>query len=345
MLLGLSNASFNEDIAKAANQDRIALHAMQAHYYDLFTMLEATVTFTELTQADLDSLKSSISSGRSGVNSQLNSLTSSVQSVETAKSSLANYEIAFNKAKSDLEVTKKQSEQNIVTAESNVKNREISLQQAQISYDEIVNPLRAIDLASYRTQLSSAANNLNKAKFTYSQATLISPIDGDVSALNYKAGDVIDRNDTTNPMAEILNTNTLYIEVKISEADINKIKVGDKAYATFDAVDGLKLEGEISFISLMSATDNNGIVTYLVRVVINNEGEQQIREGMTAFVNFVTAEAKDVLMAPVAAVKNVAGKPSVQKADGSWVSVVTGFTDGKTVEIISGLFEDDKITY
>ncbi len=106
----------------------------------------------------------------------------------------------------------------------------------------------------------------------------------------------------------------------------------------------LRLEGEISFISLTSKTSNNGIVTYLVRVIFT-KGEHQIREGMTAYLDFVISEARDILIIPVASVRNVAGKPSVQAQSGEWAPVTTGFTDGKNVEVIGGLNAGDKILY
>ena len=66
---------------------------------------------------------------------------------------------------------------------------------------------------------------------------------------------------------------------------------------------------------------------------------------MTAFVDFVTAGVSDVLAIPVEAVRNVDGKPSVQLVSGEWVPVVTGFTDGDDVEVISGLNAGDKLFY
>ena len=70
-----------------------------------------------------------------------------------------------------------------------------------------------------------------------------------------------------------------------------------------------------------------------------------IREGMSVYVEFVAAEAIDVLVVPVSAVKNVNGKPSVQMESGEWKPVTTGFTDGKLVEIIKGLNPADKVLY
>lgn len=177
------------------------------------------------------------------------------------------------------------------------------------------------------------------------QATLTSPIDGIVSMLNYKKGDIILDSSTTKTVATIINNDTLFIEANIEEADISKLKVGDKAQVTFDAIDGVNLSGEISFISLTSETSSNGIVTYLVRVLLTNTSASQIREGMTAAIEFITAEAPGVLSVPVEAVHNVGGKPSVEMADGQYATVTTGFTDGKKAEIISGLKEGDIIIY
>jgi multidrug efflux pump subunit AcrA (membrane-fusion protein) len=142
-----------------------------------------------------------------------------------------------------------------------------------------------------------------------------------------------------------INDKTLFIEINVEEADINKLSVGQKANAAFDALDGTELEGEISFISMTSETSNNGIVTYSVRIVFEKGENDKVREGMTAYVEFITAGVGDVLVIPVDAVRNVGGKPSVELYDGSRVEVVTGFTDGDYVEVISGLLLGDKIIY
>jgi len=162
--------------------------------------------------------------------------------------------------------------------------------------------------------------------------------------LNYKAGDII-LSDSAKSMATIINNDTLFIEVNIEESDISKLKIGQKASATFEAVEGLKLDGDISFIAMTSETSSNGIVTYLVRVAFTAGNDSPIREGMTAAVDFTISGVSDVLTAPVDAVRNVNNQASIQKADGQYATVVTGFTDGKKVEIISGLTAGEAIIY
>ena len=340
--LNSNNASSVDSVVIDA---KTTLAAFQDHFYDMQTMLDASITFVGLSQSKLDSFKSTISSDRSSVNSSIASLDNSVQAITDSKSSLKKFQTVYDKAVQDLATVKSQSQQNISNSEISVKSREISLTQAKNDYQDLIAPVKESELASARSQLTSASINVDKAKYNYNQATLVSPIDGVIAALNYKKGDNIMGDSTAKAMTSIINNNTLYIEANIEEADISKLKVGDKARVTFDAMDGVNLVGEISFISLTSETSSNGIVTYLVRVLLSDLGGNQVREGMTATIDFITAEANGVLAVPVAAVRNVGGNPSVEMLDGSFVTVVTGFTDGKKAEIINGLKQGDVILY
>jgi HlyD family secretion protein len=338
------DASNSGGIDAAAQQAETTLNIFQEHFSDMQSLLDATIIFVNLSQSKLDGFKSTISSDRTSINSSISSLDSATQAVDNAKTNLSQYQISYNKAVNDLKTAKSQAEQNINNATISVKSREIALAQAKNDYADLVAPVKESDLASARAQLTSAAISVDKAKYNMEQATLTSPIDGVIAMLNYKKGDII-LSDSAKTMASIINNDTLFIEANIEEADISKLKVGDKAQVTFDAIEGANLTGEISFISLTSTTSSNGIVTYLVRVLLTNTSTSQIREGMTASINFITAEAPGVLAVPVAAVRNIGGKPSVELADGQIVNVTTGFTDGKKAEVMTGLKEGDVIVY
>jgi len=343
--LALSDNSSYLEIEKAADQASEALELVESHLYDMQVMLDASIVATDLSQSTLDGFKSSINSNRSTVNSKITTLRSADEKIADTKDSLNDYVRTYERAQVSLNNAKSDAEKNIANSEANIKSKELSLEQAKRDYQDLTAPLTDSETAAARSKLTSASVNLSKAKDELDKATLTTPIDGVVSMLGYKAGDIIVDQSTSDPMATIINNDTLFIEVNIEEADISNIKVGQKVYATFDALNSLKLEGEVTFISLTSNTDNSGIVTYLVRIVITNTGDAEIREGMTAFVDFITAEAKDVLVVPVAAVSNVDGNPSVQTASGEIKTVSTGFTDGKYVEVISGLSVGDKIIY
>jgi len=346
----LNQVANNLSVADQGGLDSAAISAEQAltvfqnHLYAMQNLLDATITSLDLSQTKLDSFKATVSSNRSTVNSSIANLNSSTQTVDNAKTSLNQYQLAYNKALNDLKVAQSQAEQSVNTTNISVKSREIALAQAKNDYQDLIAPIKESDLVAARSQLTSAAIAVDRAKYNVAQATLTSPIDGVIAMLNYKAGDII-LSDSAKTMATIINNDTLFIEANIEEADVSKLKVGDKARVTFDAVEGLTLNGEISFISLTSETSSNGIVTYLVRVILNNSSQTPIREGMTASIEFVTAEVTNVLSAPVSAVHNIAGQPAVEIVGGTVTPVTTGFTDGKKVEIISGLKEGDQLVY
>lgn len=344
LVLSLNTYSLYNEIDVASEKTSLALQEFERHLYDMKLVLDATITSSGLSQTALNSLMSTISSNRTTINTKIGALNTSIEAVDDAKDSLDDYVDDYEDALRELENSKADTGRSIENSEATVKSRELSLEQAKRNHDDLVAPLTESEKASARSSLTSASVSLKKSQNELENATIISPIDGEVARLNYKGGDIIVDQSTADPVINIINNDTLFVEVDIEEADINKVQVGQNVYAVFDALDSLSLNGEVSFISLTSKTNNSGIVTYLVRIVIDKEGAQ-VREGMTAFVDFVTAEAKNVLIIPVSAVSNVGDKPSVLDVNGQWVPVVTGFTDGKNVEVISGLSAGDKIIY
>ncbi|MCD4704674.1 efflux RND transporter periplasmic adaptor subunit [bacterium] len=323
--------SFYDEIDEAAKQTTLTLEEFENHLYYMQLMLEATITSADFSQTNLDAFISTINLNRVSVNTKVSFLNTKIEAIDDAKENLIDDKIT--------------AERNLKNSEATLESKELSLEQAKRDYDNLISPLTEAEKALARSRLTSASVSLERAQNELDNATIISPIDGEVARLNYKTGDIILDNSASDPVAVILNNDTLFIEVYIEEADINKIKIGQSAYVSFDALDDLEINGEVNFISLTSKTDNNGIVTYLVRIIIIDKGNIQIREGMTAFVDFVTAEVKDVLIIPVKAVRNINDVPSVLNDVGEWLPVITGFTDGKSVEVIQGINIGDKIIY
>jgi RND family efflux transporter MFP subunit len=321
------------------------LQKFEKHLYDMKQLIEATIISPNLTQTELDSFANSINSNRTSVNTKITSLNSEIKTVQDTKENIDDYLTDYKDAMRDLENTEKNAQRDIENSQASLKSKELNLEQAKQDYEDLLAPLTASETAAARSRMTSASVSLEKAQLELKKATIESPIAGVVAMLSYKTGDIIVDTSASNPVAIIINNDTLFIEVPIEEADINKIELGQVAYANFDSLDDLQLQGEVSFISLTSQTSNNNIVTYLVRVLFENSKKEQIREGMTALADFVIAQAKDVLVVPVSAVRNIAGKPSVELESSEERVVITGFTDGDYVEIISGLEKGEKINY
>jgi len=131
--------------------------------------------------------------------------------------------------------------------------------------------------------------------------------------------------------------------VEVDETDIGKIFVGQKAVITLDAFPGDKVTGKVVKISQEGRIVSN-VVIYDVQV--NAESvPSNWSSGMTANVELLIHDLMDIVVVPVGAVRQTGmdkmvmllnDKPHPQKIE-------TGATDGKMIQVTSGLSEGDSI--
>lgn len=317
-------------------------------------VLDATVTTSALTQSELDTYKSSALSEHAKIKTQIEVLNNTKQTIDSAlvdkrvkeasgQNSATDVETKIDSARQQYEGAKLQLEN--IKAKAAVNEREAvnQLEVSKIQLSMKTEPVRDVDVASLRAQISQTQNQIDEARYRLSLGTIIAPTDGVIAGVSGKPGDIYA--DKNKVFATLVNKNNFSMEAYIEEVDIAKIKQEQKVYLTFDALDGVKLEGVVNFISEVPKIDSNGLVTYLVRTIIVDTKNDGIKDGMTAYAEFVLTEAKGVLTVPVAAVKNISGKSSVELASGELRTVETGFTDGKSVEIISGLSASERVKY
>lgn len=167
---------------------------------------------------------------------------------------------------------------------------------------------------------------------------------GYVSSLNISAGDTIMENQT---VASLMDTSEVYVSVSVSEDDISTLTVGQASSVSLSAYEGMNVDGEIDTIAV-EPSRSSGAVSYAVSVKIYPSENVKIYEGMTCDVTFLQKRVSDVVYVNVQAVKYKSGGVSsvlVYGADGevSAKEVITGFSDGRYVEIISGLSAGDKV--
>ena len=237
-------------------------------------------------------------------------------------------------AKLDLENAEKIAENDVKSAELKLKNSEKNLNKLEIS--------KNTSLQIQYAQLEQAKLRVEKAKYELSLADLRAPKSGTIIEINGNAGESIKAESTSseNCFIKILSDANFTTEVFVEEIDIAKIKIGQKAKITLDAIPDADLIGKVNYIASTATTDNNGIVTYLVRIDISDIKNQPVREGMTTFVDFIIEEKNDVLIVPNSAIiKN----KFLLRENGEKIPVEIGFSDGEFTEIKSGLKIGEKI--
>ena len=101
----------------------------------------------------------------------------------------------------------------------------------------------------------------------------------------------------------------MQIDTSFAEADIGKIKEGQKVNFNVDAFPDRSFEGVVKQLRLNS-TNTSNVVTYNVVVSVDNQ-DLTLLPGMTAYVNIIVDRARHALLVPNAALRY---KPKLDNA-------------------------------
>jgi len=133
-------------------------------------------------------------------------------------------------------------------------------------------------------------------------------------------------------------------EIQITEADIRKVKAGQKAEILVDAADGTTFVGKVEKVA-EAATDQgyfaSGIKEFSVTVGLDNNAE--LRQGFSCNVRILIEHLEDVVHIPVQGVFKGSDKYFVYLADGETRDVTIGSSSSTHVQIVDGLEAGEEI--
>lgn len=169
-----------------------------------------------------------------------------------------------------------------------------------------------------------------------------------VPLTNSISGEVIKR--SCEPGQNVSTASVLFViadrlvaTVEVDEADIGKIKLGQKTLITLDAFPDEQLNGKVTKISREGSLVSD-VVEYEV-MVEPQKVPSHWASGMTANVEFIIAKKDSVLVIPKNAVKEMEDMSLVMVLADRQIprKIKTGITDGKSIEVTEGLVEGDNI--
>ncbi len=247
----------------------------------------------------------------------------------------------------------KPTKDDMATADANVGQAQADLAQAQDAWNLVKDGLDPTQLAILNAQLVDAqrkyeqlkdgpsATDIQSAKArimadqaTLSVAQLTSPFNGTITEVDVMAGDLINPGELA---FQIDDMSSQYVDLEVSEVDINKVKVGQVVDITFDAVPGKGYTGKIDQIGLVSKV-NAGAVNYTVTVKLTNP-DAFIRQGMTASATIVVGEKQGVLVVPSIAIRTENNQSVIDVLRAGKITTVviqTGLASDTQTEIVSG---------
>ena len=233
---------------------------------------------------------------------------------------------------------------NLLTVQKNIKSYKESLT------NDIPYEIKELELT-----LSQKEEDLKRAKEKINDYYLYAPFNGIITNLNVKKGDSI----SSQAVVANLITKEKIIQAPFNEIDIVKIKLGQKAKITFDALREQVFSGKVVEIDSVG-TESQGVVSYNVKVALEEDNEN-IKPSMSANVEIIIAEKENLLIVPNSAIKTINGKSYVQlvseknlnpltikkgvilKTPPKRVFIIPGLKNDLYTEILDGLKEGDYI--
>jgi len=228
-------------------------------------------------------------------------------------------------------------------ARASVAQAEAALAQARAA--RLNDQVRAQDIVSARASVVQATVTLSNARTRLAETEIRAPVAGLVSDRAVEVGQTVIGGSSTSgtPVITLAVVEPLLAKVMVDEADIASVRSGLEAEITADALPGQKFAARVQAVSPNSQIQSN-VVQYevILRLAGPTEG---LRLGMTVDAELILLRRPGVLTVPREAVRGEGSKMVLIVQDGELtpVPVQVGGSDGRTVEITSGLTEGQTV--
>jgi len=233
---------------------------------------------------------------------------------------------------------------NINTALTNLTASQASISSYKIALQKAEDNAGSSGTGS-SSQVEQAQANVDALQSQLNDNYLTSPIDGIITEVNIKKGQVISGSQS---VINLLSTEPFQIKVNIYEQDIVNVKIGDDVKINLVAFPKETFDGRVLSINPAETIVDN-VVYYEVTIEFTNQPDG-IRSGMTADITIETNKEDNVLRVPKNAVVNIDGTETVQVVKGPKgypkienATITTGLEGNDYFEVISGLQESDEI--
>lgn len=159
-----------------------------------------------------------------------------------------------------------------------------------------------------KAQIEQTRSSLrgNEANLGYTK--IYAPMAGTVVSVSAKQGQTLNANQQAPIILRIADLSTMTVQSQVSEADVSRLKIGMDVYFTTLGSQGKRWSGKLRQINPTPEVVNNVVLYNALFDVDNHDGGLMTQ--MTAQIFFVTAQAKDALYVPVAALRPAGARAS-----------------------------------
>jgi HlyD family secretion protein len=258
-----------------------------------------------IVQLDSKDLESNLLSAKARRAAQAAEIEVEKARINSQKATLVGTEASLDQARTDLQRQAKLLETHDIS--------QSDFDQAQLKLDGFESQFQAakLSLQAAELQLQVLRHNLEAADAAIAQAqetlhytTIYSPIDGVITRLNAKVGEMVVTGMMNNPGTKILEVGDLaqmLLVAQVDETDVGKLEVGQQARVFIDAYPNKEYKGTVDTIALSSDLSRQGTKYYKTEILLTMDGTR-LHSGLTANVDIETRKHTDVIAVPSQAV-------------------------------------------
>ena len=204
---------------------------------------------------------------------------------------------------------------------------------------------RQILIAAGR-RVAQARAGVTRTRDILSKTEIVAPIDGVVSRLQVRLGEMVVigiQNQPGTTLMTVSDLSSINAEIKVAEADVLRVAVGQTARVTLEAVQGREFSGRVVEVgaSALPIVGTGAAVREFKVVIRLDKPDPGLRPGLTCDAEVLTAERQGVLTVPLQAVVLRAGPEGpdrtgvFQAKDGKavFVPAKAGIIGGLDIEI------------
>jgi len=273
--------------------------------------------------------------------------------VKAAEASLANIEAqksiqqaSLAQARVALERAEKLNPQKLIS--------DADYQAAQLGVQTAEGQLQAID-----AQIQQAEISVDSAKLNLDRTRIVAPSDGTIVAVAVEVGQSVNANNASPTIVKIANLDRMVVKAEISEADVPRVKPGQKVYFTILGDPDKRIDATLRAVEpapssiaddTVSSSSSSGTAVYYNGLFDVDNPDHRLRISMTAQVTIVLKSADNVLTVPASVLTQ-------KTRDGSYAvtvwsqqseaveprKVTVGLNNKITAEVTGGLDEGDLV--
>jgi HlyD family secretion protein len=182
----------------------------------------------------------------------------------------------------------------------------------------------AQDAATRR--VAQARAQQRRAGDVLSKTSIVSPIDGIVSRLRVREGEMVVigiQNQPGTTLMTISDLGAINAELKVAEADVLRLAIGQRATVTLESMTGRRFDGNVVEIGASALpVAGTGAAAREFKVVVRlDKPDPGLRPGLTCDAEIVTTERPNVLTVPLQSVVLRAVPPATAERPGVFVVV------------------------